>query len=193
MARYHWKVASPSGSRNVTSSSRRSRSRPLARAACSSPAGSSRRRWARRASRRSRPLWAVPMRSSADPPGRASTDPREGRREQLAWDVIERIERDDRVERFRFELERGEVAPDELGFSLRGPGAANLPPRRRRRRSAESVRRGAVLSGTPRTAAEFEHARPVLEPRRRLRPPTLGADAPTIRSRHSAKCSPMAS
>src|SRR5207245_719477 len=53
-------------------------------------------------------------------------DAHERGREQLARHVIERVERDYRVERLRPELERGEVRMDELGLGHCGSGAAHL-------------------------------------------------------------------
>ena len=94
-------------------------------------------------------------------------DPRERRRKQLSRHVVERVERDDRVERPRIELERGEVRLDELGFRDRGSGAAHLLGGDVDAGHLES-RGEALRVGHAGTATELEHARAVLQPRYEL-------------------------
>ena len=81
--------------------------------------------------------------------------------------MIERVERDDRLERLRLELERREVGANERGFRHRGSGATHL---RRRDVDPRHLKAGgkALCIGYTRTAAQLEHARPVLQPRNEL-------------------------
>jgi hypothetical protein len=77
--------------------------------------------------------------------------------------VVERIERNDRVERLRLELERSEVRMDELSFRHRSSGAAHLL--RGDVDAGHLEARGEPLCiGHTCTAAELEHARSVLQP-----------------------------
>ena len=96
--------------------------------------------------------------------------------QQLPRNVIERVERDDRFERLRLELERREVRTNECGSRHRGSRGAPVPPRRRPP-SLESGRQGAVYRVHPhRSRARVRAPRPSAA--RRARPPTRGAGRP---------------
>jgi hypothetical protein len=89
-------------------------------------------------------------------------NPCERRREELTRHVIERVERDDRVERRWLELERREVRLDELGVWDSHPGALHL--------SLGDVDTGDLESsgqtlgiGHARTAAQLDYPCSILE------------------------------
>ena len=94
-------------------------------------------------------------------------DPREGRREQLARHMVERVERNDRVERLLLELERGEVRFDENGVGHCRPGSAHLLGRNVDAGHLEALGE-ALRVGHACAAAELEHSRSVRQPRHEL-------------------------
>ena len=102
------------------------------------------------------------------PPGASQrVDPREQPGEQLARDVVERVEGDDRVEAAGREVERREVGAEELGFGNRGACPLDLPRRDVDAGHAEP-RREPLRVRHAGAAAELEHARAVREARRQL-------------------------
>ena len=94
-------------------------------------------------------------------------DPGERRCKQLARNVIERVERDDGVERRGIELQAGEVRLDERCIRHRGAGAAHLLGRDVDAGHLEACGEALRIWNT-RTAAELEHAGAVLQPRHQL-------------------------
>jgi hypothetical protein len=89
-------------------------------------------------------------------------DPREGRSEQLTRNVVEGIERDDRVERLRCELDRSEVGDEEFSIRHRRTRAPHLFGRdvhaRHLKPRSQTLRLGHTCAAT-----ELQHAGRVMQ------------------------------